>query len=279
MENIKKILVVDDEPALRDMIQLRAENMGYSVETAQNGAEALAKVRAGKFDLIISDVLMPVMDGFTFYKELKKTPATAAIPVLILTARGKMEDTFKVVGADDFVAKPFDGKILMEKVNLLLGGARSVQVEEPLSAPQPGSVKAHLSSDRKIFVAGTDREAVEAIATHMQQQGCRVETALSGRETLSRAMDFIPSVLILDVLMEDIESSQIIKALRATDELSNAGIITYCFYRVADIGSEDIRQMSLKIDAASERCLDEGALEYLGRFNDGPFLRDLQKFV
>ncbi len=277
MEEAKKILVVDDEPALRDMIQLRAQNLGYVVVTAENGADALAKVRAEKFDLIISDVLMPVMDGFAFYKELKKSPDTSKIPVLILTARGKMEDTFKVMGVDDFIAKPFDGKLLMEKVNLLVSRAGLSIAQAPEAVPvKSAPINA---TGKKIFVAGVEREAVDAIVKHLREQGCRVETALTGRETLSKALDFGPSVLILDVLMEDIESCEIIKALKFTDELRNMTIATFCFYRIADVGSEDIRQMSLSIDAASEKCADEGAREYLGRFNDGPFLKDLQKFV
>ena len=110
MDNPKKILIVEDEPDMQQMVQMRLEAAGYKVITANNGQEGLAKVNEELPDLIISDVLMPVMDGFTFYKELKAKKATEDIPVLILTARGKMEDSFKVMGADDFIAKPFNAQ-------------------------------------------------------------------------------------------------------------------------------------------------------------------------
>lgn len=277
MAEQKTILVVDDEPELRDMIQLRAQDHGFAVTTAENGAEALKKLRGGKIDLIICDVLMPVMDGFAFYKELKRDPVTAKIPVLILTARGKMEDSFKVLGVDDFIAKPFDGKVLMERVNKILSVAGTFAAEERAVPPEPVPVRQ--GAGKKVFVAGTDRETVQAIAEYLGEQNCRVETALSGQDTMLKAMKFAPSLLLLDVMMEDLDSSELIKALKSTDELRSMTVVTYCFYRMSEMGSEDVREVSLSIDAASEKCHNEGAREYLGRFNEGPFLKELQRFL
>lgn len=276
----KTILVVDDEPELRDMIQLRAQDMGYTIVMAENGADALAKVKAGNIDLIICDVLMPVMDGFTFYKELKKNPATAVIPVLILTARGKMEESFKVMGVDDFLAKPFDGKILMERVGKIF------KITAPVT-PSPSPVVTSKivepvlpqGDGKKVFVAGSDADTVHSIARFLGKLGCQVDMALSGQDTMLKTMKAAPSLLILDVMMEDFDSAELIKALKSTDEMQRATIVTYCFNRMSELGSEDIREISLSIDAASERCLDEGAKEYLGRFNEGPFLNALQKYI
>ena len=108
MENqARVILVVDDDLIIIEGTRNILERRGFRVLTAQNGQAALHILKAQKPDLILTDVLMPVMDGFSFYKELKKNPATADIPVLVMTARGPMEDTFKVAGADGFMTKPF----------------------------------------------------------------------------------------------------------------------------------------------------------------------------
>jgi len=115
-----KILIVDDEEKFVELMQIRLEANGYEVVSANDGKEGLEKVRVNKPDLIISDALMPVMDGYKFYKELKQNRATLKIPVLILTARGSMEDSFKVVGADEFLTKPVKTEELLEKVNKLL---------------------------------------------------------------------------------------------------------------------------------------------------------------
>jgi len=119
---MSKILIVDDEEKFIELIQIRLETNGYEVASAKNGKEGLEKVRVYKPDLIISDALMPVMDGYKFYKELKRNRATLSIPVLILTARGNMEDTFMMAGVDEFLAKPVDAEELLEKVSKLLKG-------------------------------------------------------------------------------------------------------------------------------------------------------------
>lgn len=120
MEKKTRILVVDDEPDMLGVIVQRLQANGYEVSTANHGQAALASLKKSTPDLIILDVLMPVMDGFTFYKEFKRDHAAAQIPVIVLTARNKMEDTFAAVGVDAFIAKPFDAQALLAKVEELL---------------------------------------------------------------------------------------------------------------------------------------------------------------
>ncbi len=139
MENKNRILVVDDEPDLLGVLVQRLQANGYAVGVASNGQEALASLKETLPDLIILDVLMPVMDGFTFYKELKKNKATSAIPVLVLTARNKMEDTFSAVGVDAFVAKPYDAQTLLAKVEELLAKTKDKQLQGDFVEPQLAS--------------------------------------------------------------------------------------------------------------------------------------------
>jgi len=115
----KIILLVEDESELQNVIKVSLEMKGYQVLVSNNGKDGLQMARACRLDLIISDVMMPVMDGFAFYKELKEDSRTANIPIIILTARDKMADTFFVVGAEGFIAKPFEENkllTLMEKL-------------------------------------------------------------------------------------------------------------------------------------------------------------------
>lgn len=131
MEPPKNILLVEDEAVTGKLVESVLQSQGYEVTVASNGREGLAKIKARVPDLIISDVVMPEMDGFAFYKELKKSPTTADVPVIILTARGKMQDTFATLGVDEFFVKPFENEAFLTKVQILIarGKASGVPVE------------------------------------------------------------------------------------------------------------------------------------------------------
>lgn len=105
----KKILVVDDEKDVLDLVQLIMEQEGYEVVTARNGDEALQRAAADKPDLMVLDVMMPDMDGFQVLKKLKEDDATADIPVVMLTAKDQDADVAKGwrIGADLYLKKPF----------------------------------------------------------------------------------------------------------------------------------------------------------------------------
>lgn len=114
------ILIVDDEPDIRMTIETRLTANGYQVITAEDGEEGLKKMQESTVDLAIIDIYMPKMDGYAFYKELKKDKKTASIPILILSARSQLEGPFRAVGADSFLAKPFEAKDLLGQVARLL---------------------------------------------------------------------------------------------------------------------------------------------------------------
>ena len=117
-----KILLVDDEPDLLEFVGYNLKNEGYQVFTAKNGEEAVSKAKKYQPHLIILDVMMPKMDGYEACGKLKNDEKTRNIPVILFT--GKAQDDFKEigdkVGADAFVEKPFDAKVLLGKIEELL---------------------------------------------------------------------------------------------------------------------------------------------------------------
>jgi DNA-binding response OmpR family regulator len=118
----KKVLVVDDEPSVLKVLTRRLATQNYDVVTAADGLEGLEKALADKPDVIISDIMMPGMDGYTFIKKLRANPALAAIPVIILTAKEKMQDLFLFEGIKncDYIVKPFEGDELIARLAQLL---------------------------------------------------------------------------------------------------------------------------------------------------------------
>ncbi len=115
-----KILVVDDEFRIRQMIRKYAEFEGYEVDEAVDGMQAIQVCRKENFDLIIMDVMMPELDGFSACREIKKfKPDT---PIIMLSARGEEYDKIHgfELGSDDYVVKPFSPKELMMRVNAVI---------------------------------------------------------------------------------------------------------------------------------------------------------------
>ena len=114
----KKILVVEDEPNIIKLISFILKSSGYDVIEAEIGAAGLKKAKAEKPDMIILDVMMPKMDGFEVARKLKADPATANIPILMLSSKAQFEDKMKGIdsGAMDYVTKPFDKQELLDKV-------------------------------------------------------------------------------------------------------------------------------------------------------------------
>lgn len=116
---MSKILVVDDEFRIRQIIRKYAEFEGYEVEEAVDGMQAISICRTKKFDLIIMDVMMPELDGFSACREIRKFCDT---PIIMLSARGEEYDKIHgfELGSDDYVVKPFSPKELMMRVGAVI---------------------------------------------------------------------------------------------------------------------------------------------------------------
>jgi pilus assembly protein CpaE len=128
-----KVLVVDDEPSVRRLLQRYLGGHGYEVTIAGNGAEGWAAACDGEPDLVLSDVSMPVMDGYELVRTLRRHPATASIPVILLSANRGADDMVEGYrsGADDYVAKPVDVEVLRHKIEALLRRAQPDTVAPP----------------------------------------------------------------------------------------------------------------------------------------------------
>lgn len=116
---LRRVLIVDDDNGLRELIKINLEHEGYSVRQAENGTQALETVREGRPDIVILDVMMPVMDGWEVCRQLR---TFSQVPVLMLTARSQSQDIVVGLdsGADDYLTKPFNMDELNARVRALL---------------------------------------------------------------------------------------------------------------------------------------------------------------
>lgn len=114
-----KILIVDDEDMIREVIKEYSEDAGYQTDEAENGKIALEKINKNTYDLLILDIMMPEMDGFTV---LKNIPKEKMIPTIVLSARGEEYDKLNGfdLGIDDYLTKPFSPKELIARIKAVL---------------------------------------------------------------------------------------------------------------------------------------------------------------
>lgn len=117
------VLVADDDPDILDLVRYRLERSGYAVATATDGVEALRLADELSPALAVLDVMMPALTGFEVTRRLRETPATAGIPVILLTARAQEADVQEgfANGADDYLRKPFSPRELSARVQAILG--------------------------------------------------------------------------------------------------------------------------------------------------------------
>ena len=116
---MRKILIVDDEFEMRQLLKIYLRQDNYQVDEAENGQEAYEKIKKNDYDLMILDVMMPIMDGWQTIKQVRKT---SDIPIIMLTAKGTTQDkvTGFSIGADDYLVKPFDEAELLVRIKALL---------------------------------------------------------------------------------------------------------------------------------------------------------------
>jgi len=135
----KTVLIVEDDPTSATLVKTLLKNEGYDVIEAGHGKEAWFKMTPEcRPCLIICDVMMPEMDGFNLYKNLRQNTETQKIPVIIISSRKAMADTFMSLGADEFFPKPLDTKKFLETVNTLSERGHVILEESKSEKPADG---------------------------------------------------------------------------------------------------------------------------------------------
>ncbi len=165
-ENMKRILVVDDEQDLCEILKFNLETEGYEVETANSAEEAL-EMDIASFDLLLLDVMMGGMSGFQLAKQLKDNPMTANVPIIFLTARDTENDTVTGfnIGADDYISKPFSIREVMVRVRAVLRrtAEQTGDADEPKTINYQGL---QLNLDKK--TVSIDGEAIPFTKTEFE---------------------------------------------------------------------------------------------------------------
>jgi signal transduction histidine kinase/CheY-like chemotaxis protein len=187
------VLVIDDDPAARDLIARTLANEGYRIELTASGAEGLSAARERRPDVITLDVLMPGMDGWAVLAALKSDPATADIPVIMLTISDS-EDMGFALGAAAYLTKPIEGDVLT------------------------AMMKKFQKHQGQVLVVDDDPVTRDMLRRTLHGEGWTVAEAVNGRDALARIAAELPSLILLDLMMPEMDGFQFVAELRARDE-------------------------------------------------------------
>ncbi|NEP37900.1 MAG: response regulator transcription factor [Okeania sp. SIO2G4] len=162
----RRLMLVDDDPNLILLVKDYLEFRGYQVTTAENGREALEKLENEIPELIICDVMMPEMDGYTLVQHIRENPATEWVPVLFLSAKGQSQDRVKGLntGADVYIVKPFEPEELVAQVESSLKQAsRLIKHQNSAMVSNGPKIKVR----RNVELTPTELKVVQLVAQGM----------------------------------------------------------------------------------------------------------------
>jgi DNA-binding response OmpR family regulator len=173
MSGMKKILVVEDDNNLRELIKARLEQGGYQVETAGDGFAAIMQARKLKPDLIILDLMIPKMDGYTVCRTIKSTADLSGIPIIMLTARTSPDDMRHGMdmGADAYLTKPFKGEQVLGKIQELLARKEAPASQTPADASTAPTKEDLHRIEREKAEQKSREEAQARTQANIEQQG------------------------------------------------------------------------------------------------------------
>ena len=196
----EKLLVVDDDPFIARLLEIELAAAGYQVRVANDGEQAIQLVQQDAPDLVITDVMMPHVDGFELTRLLRQDPRTAAVSVIILTARGLSADKLEgfAIGADDYIVKPFDTPELLARVRGVLRRSKEMKDESPLTG-LPGNVRIQeeieerVSSGNEFALLYADLDQFKAFNDHYGfARGDQVIQELARSDGEGRSMSWFP---------------------------------------------------------------------------------------
>lgn len=201
----KKILVVDDEADIREIVRLYLSEEGHSIIEAGNGQEAILKAQTEKPDLIVLDIMMPGINGFEVAKHLKDDPNTQNIPIIILSVLA--HDSQFRQGILDYISKPFRQD---ELVNIVRKNLEKINSK---------------ASVKTVLVVDDDPDIVDIIAICLKDNQLSPEKAYNGLEALEKAQSKEIDLILLDINMPGMNGFEVIKHLKESKKTCDIPIV------------------------------------------------------
>jgi CheY-like chemotaxis protein len=252
---MNKILMIEDEKAIVQIVQERLSLAGFEIFSAFDGRNGLQIAKDKKPDLIITDAMIPLMSGYELCKAIKLDEDTKSIPIIVMTEKHRMEDSFMFLGVNNFLSKPIILDELESAVKNMLNFSQIMHL--------------HKST---ILIHG--RPEIISCCQQLLKGDLHWTGyfSVNSDSFLQYAIKYIPDVIFIDLLVPGVPADEMIKKLQLIPELKDTIILTY--YTSASITNDAIAIQAHMIEVQYMKILTQeaGAKEYLGAFNPVTFL-------
>ncbi|MGA8265580.1 MAG: response regulator [Ignavibacteriaceae bacterium] len=220
-EGQKSILVIDDDITVRKLIEHHLKKNGFSTLVANGSQEGFKYLGENKIDLVLCDVTMQGMDGFTFCKQVRTDEKFKTLPFVFVTAKSTIEDksTALEVGGDDIITKPFDVKELILKVRALL---RKADIYKAYGGGPKKSVEESFQKTKsKILLVDDDETLSRLFKYNLEREGFECTAAPDALKGLELAKSIQPDIIISDIMMPEIDGFEFRKMLLKDENLKD----------------------------------------------------------
>ena len=207
-----KILIIEDENALASVLSVKLVKAGYDVAISVNGEDGLAKINAWQPDLILLDIVMPKMNGYEVLENLQNN--NNKIPVIIISNSGQDIELEKIkkMGAADYIIKTqIEPGAVAQKVNKLL----NISAAKALKKTSPGRQAETNSGGAKVLLVEDDSFLRDICRKKLIKEGFNVEAAIDGEEALIKVENFMPEVVLLDIILPAMDGFEVLKEIRS----------------------------------------------------------------
>lgn len=234
----KSVLVIDDDLIIRKLLNFHLSKSNFNVHLAQSPEEGFSALYSKKIDLVLCDVGLEGMDGYTFCQKVREHERYRTLPFIFLSAKEGIEEKEKAlaVGADDYLTKPFNIQELTVKILSLIRrteiltiyGRKNTQQEKPVEN----------TGQSKVLLVDDDPAISKLFSYNLTKAGFICKTAVNGAEGFSLAESFMPDIIISDIMMPEVDGFQFRKRLLDDNELKSIPFI----FLTAKGAEEDIME-------------------------------------
>lgn len=268
MESKKRIIIVEDDAVLRDVLAGKLEKSGYIVDKAQDGIVAMEMIHAVKPDCVLLDILMPRKSGIEVLEDLHADPALSGIPVIIISNSGQPVEIKRAqeLGAREFLIKAvFDPDEVLEKVEKVLAGGsmapngewgiRTQNVtgagaaEHPAPKPtvaQAAASVAKATAEGKVFilVIEDDKFLRELLVRKLSSEGFDVQNAIDAEAAFSILGERTPNIILCDLILPGVDGFEILKRIKADPKITDVPVVI-----LSNLGQKEDLEKAMSLGA------------------------------